>query len=337
MYPDFIGIGAQKAGTTWLHRNLQAHPEVWMPPIKELHYFDEKAELEDGFVSRLRGDRPADTRWRRQIRGRFRRPLERLSSRELAWDLRYFFGRPNDGWYASLFEPGRGKVTGEVTPDYAILGKEGVARVHGLMPDAKIVFMMRNPVERPWSVMNMGLRIRGKSSEDVPIKNFRRQVKNRRVRRMTDYLQTLETWGAFYSEDQIFVGFLEDIHFFPEETLRGLYRFLEIDPSVASGVIRERVHTGSVTTMPSWLAVHLARTYREDTKHLEERFGGYASFWRFCAERLIADPPIDGRIGYPLYNSHLWEEWTRGQEADVRRPRFQSGPLSSTELTRRGE
>ena len=41
-YPDFIGIGAQKAGTTWLSHNLQRHPEIWMPGIKELHYFNER-------------------------------------------------------------------------------------------------------------------------------------------------------------------------------------------------------------------------------------------------------------------------------------------------------
>ena len=40
MYPDFLGIGAQKAGTTWLHTNLRPHPQIWMPPIKELHYLD---------------------------------------------------------------------------------------------------------------------------------------------------------------------------------------------------------------------------------------------------------------------------------------------------------
>jgi hypothetical protein len=42
LYPNFLGIGAQKAGTTWLHHNLQAHPDVWMPRVKEVHYFDEK-------------------------------------------------------------------------------------------------------------------------------------------------------------------------------------------------------------------------------------------------------------------------------------------------------
>jgi hypothetical protein len=327
MYPDFIGIGAQKAGTTWLYRNLQAHPEVWMPPIKELHYFDEKVGLEGGFVSRLRGDRPADKRWRRQIGTRLRRPIETLSSRELLWDLKYFFRTPGEGWYASLFEPERGKTTGEVTPDYAILGKEGVARVHGLMPEAKIVFMMRNPVERPWSVMNMGFRIRGKSMEDVTVNNVRRQVKNSRVRRMTDYLRTLDTWGAFYPEGQIFVGFLEDVHFFPEETLRGLYRFLGVDPSVAGGVIRERIHSGSVSTMPSKLAIHLARSYRKDARRLEERFGGYASFWRFCAEQLAERSPAhrnDGQIEYPFWESRLWEQWEGSRNISP-----QSGPLSS--------
>ncbi len=38
--PDFIGIGAQKAGTWWLRANLARHPGVWMPPLAELHYFD---------------------------------------------------------------------------------------------------------------------------------------------------------------------------------------------------------------------------------------------------------------------------------------------------------
>src|SRR5947207_15861690 len=38
--PDFLGIGAARAGTTWLHSNLRRHPQIWLPPVKELHYFD---------------------------------------------------------------------------------------------------------------------------------------------------------------------------------------------------------------------------------------------------------------------------------------------------------
>src|SRR5689334_16087334 len=38
--PDFLCIGAQKAGTSWLYQQLEPHPDFWMPPVKELHYFD---------------------------------------------------------------------------------------------------------------------------------------------------------------------------------------------------------------------------------------------------------------------------------------------------------
>ena len=38
--PDFLVIGAQRAGTTWLHRVLRQHPSLWLAPVKELHYFD---------------------------------------------------------------------------------------------------------------------------------------------------------------------------------------------------------------------------------------------------------------------------------------------------------
>src|SRR5438094_6624595 len=38
--PDFLCVGAQKAGTSWLYRQLEPHPDFWMPPVKELHYLD---------------------------------------------------------------------------------------------------------------------------------------------------------------------------------------------------------------------------------------------------------------------------------------------------------
>jgi hypothetical protein len=324
MYPDFLGIGAQKAGTTWLHRSLQAHPQIWMPKEKELHYFDEKARLEGGIVSRLFGDRPADMRWRRQFKARFKRRPKKLTWQDVSWDLKYFFGRPSDEWYASLFEGGKGKTTGEMTPDYSMLDKDRIAHVHEIMPHARIIFLMRNPIERPWSVIDMGLRITGRAREDVPDKKFYRQFNNRRVGLMTNYGRTLENWGSFYPDDQIFVGFLEDIHLFPEELLRRVYEFLGVDLSKKYRVIRRKIHPGSQDTMPTRFAVYLARSYHEPLKALSERFGGHASFWLFCAERLIEDPPEDENITYPLYESKLWEEWSGSCEISI-----QSGPLST--------
>ncbi len=38
--PDFLCVGAQKGGTSWLYQQLASHPDFWMPPIKEVRYFD---------------------------------------------------------------------------------------------------------------------------------------------------------------------------------------------------------------------------------------------------------------------------------------------------------
>ncbi|TVQ38230.1 MAG: hypothetical protein EA384_09570 [Spirochaetaceae bacterium] len=39
-FPDFLGIGTTRGGSSWLYRVLSRHPDVWMPPVKEVHYFD---------------------------------------------------------------------------------------------------------------------------------------------------------------------------------------------------------------------------------------------------------------------------------------------------------
>ena len=170
----------------------------------------------------------------------------------------------------------------------------------------------------------------------VPGKKVKLHFGDEGARRRTDYLRTLETWGAFYPEERIFVGFLEDVHFFPEELLRAVYAFLGVDPSFRSPEPEKKVHVRSDNSMPAGVAVELARSFGGQTERLEERLGGYASFWRLCAERLAEDPP-QGSVAYPLWNSPLWAEWTREAGTGVARPRFQSGPLASQELTRKGE
>jgi len=335
--PDFIGIGAQKAGTTWLHRNLTVHPEIFMPR-KEVHYFDRKIDDRSNALSRFFGKSPTDEQWRRQTKHWLRLHARALSFRELLWDLKYYMQSYDDDWYASVFEPSLGRVTGEITPAYSGLDKGKVARVHGLAPEAKIIFMTRNPIERVWSQAVMSFdKVEKGSAGSVSERKLLRRIGHASFQSLTDYLKTLDTWRLFYPEERIFVGFLEDVHFFPEDLLQAVYDFLDVDPFFRPPEPEKKVHVRSEQSMPSGVAVQVAQNYRQQMERFEERFGGYASFWRFCAERLIAHPPAEEYIAYPLWNSHFWEEWSQSPEADVRRPRFQSGPLTFVELTRQGE
>ena len=106
--PDFLGIGAQKAGTTWLHENLRCHPELYLPDAKELHYFD--------------------------------------------WDFHQSLRS-----YAEHFRDGADRVKGEITPGYSILSSIRIALIKDLMPDLRLLFLVRNPISRAWSQALMNL------------------------------------------------------------------------------------------------------------------------------------------------------------------------------------
>jgi hypothetical protein len=324
VYPDFLIIGAQKAGTTWLHRNLRAHPKVWMPDVKEIHYFDEKVHAGGGPLQRLRGDKAEDIRWRRQARSQLKKYPEKFSLGRVRWDLNYFLRKPSDEWYASLFRPGEGRIVGEATPDYSVLGPDEIAHVHHIMPEARIIFMVRNPVERAWSATAMMFRLVGRAMETMTDEELDARLDGRRVRLFTDYLKTLENWGSFFPPEQIFVGFLEDVHLYPEEFMGRLHDFLGTEPSAGYRVVKQKVHSGSNESIPIRSASYLFGAYRDEIGELDRRFGGYASFWNYCAEKMADEPPVEGTLPYPFWETPMWGEWLDGREA-----RLQSGPLSS--------
>jgi hypothetical protein len=286
-FPDFVVIGAQKAGTTWLYRNLSVHPDIWTPPLKELHYFDERIQ-EPSFgalVARLLGKEHTTESWypwfwRYQLNQRLQRHRKNFNLEGVLWDIRFFLRSPSDKWYASLFKQGHGKITGEVTPAYSNLEADVIAHVYKLMPSAKIIFFMRNPIERGYSTTVKRLddqRLRDQhveASTDEQIYELSRDpgLINSSLISEVRYLQSLEKWRKFYPDEQIFIGFLEDIHFNPRRLLRCLYRFLGVDPSHARHHIRGRVNSGSQGKMPILMAAHLAHTYYEDLECLSTRF-----------------------------------------------------------------
>jgi sulfotransferase family protein len=325
MYPDFIGIGAQKAGTTWLHRNLQAHPQIHMPR-KEVHYFDRKIRDRSGVVSRLIGRSRDAEQWRRQVRQIPKQLAKSPSFQELRWNFRYYMRPYDDRWYAQIFEPKKGKVSGEITPAYSVLEKDRIAHVHRLMPETKLIFFMRNPIERVWSHTVMSFdKVEKGSATAVSDKELLRKIERDSSWKLSNYIRTLENWGSFYREERIFVGFLEDVHFFPEELLRRLYYFLEVEPHFDERLVGKKIHTRSDATMPTSVAVQLAKNFHEEISRLGERFGGYAAFWLHCAEQLIENPPEEKTITYPLFESYLWEMWPGARQ-------IRSGPLHAVRV-----
>lgn len=315
VYPDFIGIGAQKAGTTWLYYALAEHPDLWLPPLKELHYFNHAEATRRELLGRFVGQEPRNRRWRRTVRLRLAEHVEERSLAGLPWDLRFFFGRRDDRWYGRLFEPGRGRMVGEITPDYSRLGPAAVARVAQLVPDARILYFLRHPVERAWSgaVMFFTKR-RGVALRDVDDERLERHLRAAMNRSRTAYLRTIQRWQRHYPPERIFVGFLEDIAFHPDELLAALCSFLGVQPRRATTAM-ERINPGASALVPARVAATIARVHLDDLAALATRFEGYPRLWLDSARRLLEVPPDAGELSYPYWTDPTWGAGGRDEVA----------------------
>ena len=214
--PDFIGIGAQRAGTSWLHAVLERHPALWLPPVKELHYFDDTlSQNRNRYYGLLR---------MRMIAGLWvRRPLS-------LWDLSYFLGRRSDAWYSNLFETGRrkGKRTGEITPSYATLSIESFLRMRTINPEVKIIFIMRDPVLRSWSSIIKSREKHGLNelpSAEAALDHSRREG----VMQKSSYVETIKKVDRVFRPHQVFYGFFEDMVGDPGGFVERFSTFLEVD------------------------------------------------------------------------------------------------------------
>jgi Sulfotransferase family len=302
-----------------------------MPWEKELHYFDEKLSGNQRLSDKLFGDSPKDVRWRRQVRRQLRSLKDHRAMSKLRWCLRYFLSEANDEWYLSLFAPAGDRITGEITPAYSVLDSGSVARVHRLVPEARIVFLLRNPVERAWSHALMEVvRRRGRVEERWA--DLLRHFGSEGSRQRTDYVRTLDNWGEHYPPDQVFLGFLEDVHFQPGRLLESICGFLALEEPESWPYLEQRVYSTSRPTIPRELATRLAEIHGELVEELDRRFGGYAGWWRYSTRRLADGEGLEDEVAFPLYESHLWSDWTRdvcGEAGVASAPEFQSGTLQA--------
>jgi len=280
VYPDFLCIGAQKAGTTWLHATLSRHPEIWMPPVKEVDFWFHARTRPSPFSIAF-----YDARWKRQIARRLRARPE-LGLRELAWDANYFFRHRSLEWYQRVFEPGRGKRTGDATPAYARLSDADVALVRSVMPKGRIIYLLRDPIDRAWPGARMWSDRSGRSLAERDWRAYFDLQK----RGHGDYLGTLRKWRAHFPPEQFFVGFMEEIEREPAELLLRLQRFLGVtaSPEFVPKNSREKHNASTEAQLPAELERHLARLYLDDLGVLEREFGPRVEPWRRRAERALA-------------------------------------------------
>ena len=230
-------------------------------------------------------------------------------------EVKYFssFHRWLDlGWYLDHFAPAEGRIKGEASPSYALLPVERIRQVRRLLPDVKLIFLMREPVGRAWSHARHNHRFREANfvsrAEGAPVADdqWRANFVHDWPFSSGDYLGQLRRWSSVFPREQMYVGFYESIACDPAALLRDLFAFLGVNPDVdlSAFPLTERILPGP----PGELSPHLGRFLHrllhdravELAAFLEQRFGLTSpAEWRVVLEP-ASDAPSDGSLSDPL-------------------------------------
>lgn len=285
--PDFLCIGAQRAGTTWLYEALSAHPGIYLPPCKELHALDDIAGI----------DRERWMAYRLQFLAGAQAAVsndrsDRTSAgwRTLAWAGRFATTRHLDmDWYRSLFaDAGSTQLSGDITPSYAVLPEQAVARAARAMPALKVVFMIRDPIYRALSgaLHECTTAIGRRTTPDL--ETFVQALEDDRCISRSSYRTTIERWERYLQPGALHVFFFDDIAANPTELLDRVYSALGLSAIDSPSPQPGRVNENPVALdVPPALLCRLAVRFLDDIEWLAQRYGGPVKDWEKNARQLI--------------------------------------------------
>lgn len=271
--PTFLGVGPEKTGTTWIHRQLYAHPEAWVPEVKELRYFWEwQAFPGEHPLGRLfRGGswhrRQARYFLSKRLRHYATQPHQLITARsQVAWDWRFLFRRRDDAWYLACFADTSKPVRGEISPQYFMLPGEAIAHAAQLVPEAKILVSLRKPDEWLWSFARMGIRdqVLDKDAESL----------DRYVDTMAEKAslsRALHRWRSHYPGDQLKVVWHDHLQADPWGFYGEICDFIGVVPDASrQSHIAERVNAGHADPMPERFRERVRVAYRDDVQSLAQ-------------------------------------------------------------------
>jgi hypothetical protein len=223
--PDFVVIGVQKSGTTWLTHLLRQHPEVYMPD-REIHFFDKVHNYRKG-----------------------------------------------EEWYRRHFSDATARQTiGEKTPDYIWANGDGVEghhpdvhkNLHTHLPEAKLIVLLRNPVDRAISavkhIIRSGRVSPRHSLDDLLVGDKHDLVSGHGVLEYGYYSKHLGAYLDLFSRSQILLLFFEeDVVEAPREGFEKALRFLDLPRSEEVEGIQEKVNADKMSLLEMYVKYHVPR------------------------------------------------------------------------------
>jgi len=206
LLPDFLIIGAQRCGTTSLYYYLMEHPQIVPGTAKELHFFDERYAK--------------GMRW---YRAQFPTTVQK--------------------YYAEHIRK-RDFITGEATPAY-LLHPYAAERISKVLPDVKLIVLLRNPVDRAYSQHWLMTRVNGETlSFEEALEREQAVINSEREKILADgnrssqtfrsfsyltrgmYVDQLQNWMNYYPKERFLILKSEDMYKNPTDAIKQTLEFL---------------------------------------------------------------------------------------------------------------
>jgi hypothetical protein len=280
--PDFLCAGMPRAGTSWLYEQLASHPDFWMPPIKELHYFD-TAFPKPPYVKAIERILSNPEKHSSKREQKHMRPL---TDRDVAfyYDALACRGKDIDfELYGNLFRHKQDLLSGDMTPNYCELADELVAQIAEALPNLKILLLIRDPVSRFWSRSVM----RARKSSDFSLdelsdpKRLQKHIDTRSATTTGKQTEIYALWKRHFPA-QIRFYFLDDLSEDPVAQRNEILTFLGADPAKKSGELDADYNRKSKfekTDMPDQVRDTLVAHFADEMRKSVDVFGPKAANW----------------------------------------------------------
>ena len=260
--PDFLCLGFRKSGTTWLFENLHYHPDIYLPPYKNVRYFSDD----------------------------FQQPLSS---------------------YAKHFGAGRAQVKGDFSNSYAFISGPRVRFIRSVMPAAKLIVLLRDPVEREWSEFLHQVTMDKGDLSDLSDAEIQAALARAPLASAGGYTALLDKWLSAFSEEQLFVGFYDEISTQPRKLLTRVFEFLGVTSDIDwgdvpyndviippageqyeshdpwRGVVATKPRNTS-QSLPEHHRAFLQELYAPELAELRARYGHPVEHWGQVRERVAA-------------------------------------------------
>jgi hypothetical protein len=222
----FLSIGAMKSGTSWLANQLEDHPDIYLTPIKEIHYFahvnstvkfldrNGRIEVLRSYIAWVNTDLHID-----KLR------------QDLRWFDLYLKDSIDDAWFYDLYkERGQRRYCAEFSNIVAILNDEAWAHIKRLCRTIKVIYTLRDPVTRLWSHVRFQAAINGvfQHMPDWDEDQYRDFLNSGDILQHSSYSKTISTLRRNLEPDQFRLFYFEDFRDNPVNELRHLEQFLSI-------------------------------------------------------------------------------------------------------------